>query len=274
MKQGRQKRPEVAFAFALIALVQFDSDRDFGNPEKLRQREVAHAQAAVDQGAKVVVFPEGSSTGYATRDRVWCTSGSGRCGGRSCVDVGKVAEPVPAGPSTRFWAKWAQQRGVYVVFWVPERDGPDYFNTLVAVGPQGFVSRYRKRDLYYLDQCWAEAGRESVVLRTPHGNFGLMVCMDGADYPGTFYADYRNQGVDAILLSMDWDDDPAGPNAALPVFRRQAKRQKLPIFAADAPAWDGTGMFPETGAQRNRSGLPEPGVGIEGIALVPAPASR
>jgi predicted amidohydrolase len=142
-----------------------------------------------------------------------------------------------------------------------------YFNTLGVAGPNGFVTKYRKRALYYIDECYADAGKESVVLRTPYGDFGLMVCMDANDYAGDYYEQYTRQGIDSILLTMDWDEDPNGPSAARSFFRGKAKANGVDIYASDASAWDGTGKYPKSGAARERNGLAPVAIGVDGFSL-------
>jgi predicted amidohydrolase len=148
---------------------------------------------------------------------------------------------------------------------VPEDDGEAFFNTLGVVGPAGYVTKYRKRALYYVDQAYATPGDDAVVLETPFGDFGLMICMDGT-YDGVYYDGYVDLGVDAIILSMDWDQDPLGPGGAATYFVSRATNNGLEILAADVSPWDGTGRYVPGEPTRERNGLPDPAIGIDGIS--------
>jgi predicted amidohydrolase len=148
---------------------------------------------------------------------------------------------------------------------VPEVDGEVFYNTVGVVGPEGFVTRYRKRALYYIDEAYATPGEAAGVLETPFGAFGLMICMDGT-YDGGYYDEYRDLRVDAIILSMDWDQDPLGAGAAASWFVERAENNDVEIYAADVSPWDGTGKYVPGEAARERNGLPDPAIGVDGIS--------
>ncbi len=251
-----------------IALVQYDADSHFGEYDVNLANLTALAIEALGDGAAIIVLPEMSLYGYATDGDAWCAPGVTSYDGRACHDVSAVAEAVPGGPSTTTWAAFAADRGVYVVYSVPEVDGAAYYNTLGVVGPDGYVTKYRKRALYYIDQAYATAGADDVVLATPWGDFGLMVCMDGT-YDGGYYDGYAALGVDAIILSMDWDQDPLGATAAATWFVDRADNNDIVIYAADVSTWDGTGKYVPGEPARERNGLPDPAVGVDGISFHP-----
>ena len=101
-----------------------------------------------------------------------------------------------------------------------------------------------------------------------------MVCMDAGDYSNWQYAEYRKLGVDAMIVSMDWDADPDGPEAAKGFFRQKAQSVGLPIYASDFSPWDGTALYPAGGFARLRPGMKGPAVGRDGFTLVPAPSGH
>ena len=136
------------------------------------------------------------------------------------------------------------------------------------VDASGFVGRYRKRSLYYIDAAYATPGTEPTILDTPAGQFGLMICIDGT-YDGGYYDEYVALGVDRIINVMDWDDDPEGPVAAISWFRERAENNGVEIFAADVSTWDGTGHYKPGDVPRERYGLPPVAVGIDGISVHP-----
>lgn len=249
-----------------IGLVQYDGDAHFGDPETNLAELTAWAELAIEQGARIVVFPEGSTYGYASATELWCAPGLDEYMGRSCRDVSTVAEPLPGGPTTEYWAELTALHDVFIVYHVPERDGDDFYASLGVVDANGFVTRYRKRALYYVDSAYATAGTESVVLDTPWGAFGLLICLDGT-YDGPYYDAYTSAGVDGIILSMDWDDDPNGPAAAIGWFRDRADVNGVRIYGADVSTWDGTGLYLPGDVPRERNGLPPIAVGTDGISV-------
>ncbi len=249
-----------------IGLVQYDADAHFGDWDYNIASLTEWAEAAIAEGATMVVFPEGSSYGYASPTEVWCAPGLDDYAGRSCRDVSEVAEPLPGGPTTEYWASFAAEHDVIVVYHVPEVDGDEFYNAIGVVDANGFVTSYRKRTLYYVDAAYASAGDSPVVLETPGGRFGLMICLDGT-YDGGYYDEYAAMDVDGIVIPMDWDDDPEGPAAAIDWFRDRAAMNDVRIWAADVSTWDGTAFYPPGDVPRERNGLPEIAIGIDGISV-------
>jgi predicted amidohydrolase len=244
----------------VIALVQYDADKNFSSYEINKRNLTTMADQAIANHADIIVFPEGSMYGYAStaRDEKWCRGNS-----FGCRDVNSIAEAIPGGVSTLYWQTYSQTHKVYVLFNLPEKvsDGV-YANTTVVVGPTGYLGKYQKRALYITNQAYAQAGTSEFVLKTPFGNFGLLTCMDAA-YPG-FLEAYASK-VDSVILIMDWDDDPEGPNGALPFFERRAIESGLRIFASDQATWDGTGLY-QPGTARVRTGLSGSAIGLDGIS--------
>ncbi len=249
-----------------IGLIQYNGDAHFGDPEHNTAQLTEWAEAAIAQGATIVVFPEGSTYGYASDTEVWCLPGETTYGSFACRDVSAVAEPLPGGPTTDYWAAFASEHDVTVIYHVLEVDGPDYFNAVGIVDASGYIDRYRKRDLYYIDAAYATRGESTTVLETPAGNFGLMICIDGT-YDGGYYDEYLALGVDRIINVMDWDDDPEGSAAAVSWFRQRADNNGVEIFAADVSTWDGTGHYRPGDVPRERNGLDAIAIGVDGFSL-------
>ena len=249
-----------AYESGKIALVQYDADKYFNQYQVNKKNLTAFAKTAIKNQANIIVFPEGSLYGYAStsRELKWCSTSGPRCD-----DVREVAEVVPSGPSTKYWEQIAEDNSVYILFNLPEKSGSVFYNTTVIVGPQGYVGKYRKRSLYSTDTYYAKAGKDSYVLETPYGQFGLLICMD-ASYPGHL-ENYKKEGVDAVILMMDWDDSATSSSGAKNYFRRRSNESELTIYASDMSLWDGTGKY-APGLERERSGLGAEAIGIDGIS--------
>lgn len=248
-----------------IALVQYDADSHFGDVTYNQKQLVRLATEAVQNGATMVVFPEGSNQGYVGNTTTYCAAGRSRCYDRACLDVNAVAEPLPGGATTTLWQSFARDNGVTVVYHLIEKDGTQYFNALGVVGPEGYLARYRKRELYGPDRCYATPGRGPALFSSPEGRFGLMICADGNE--SSYYAHYKNLGAKAAIVSMDWDQSANGPRSAALFFQEMASSTGLSVYASDNPAWDGTGYYPASGGARERHGLPRTAVGHEGISF-------
>lgn len=258
------RAPSATYAPGVMGLVQYDGDAHFGEYGHNMAELTRLAGQAVARGARIVVMPEGSAYGYASKDELWCKPGMATFRGKRCRDVSAVAESVPGGRSSEHWSAFARANGVYVLFSVLERDGDRFHNAMGVASPDGTVGRYRKRRLYYTDQAYAEPGTDPFILDTPYGRFGLLICLDATDSP--YFREYKAAGASAVIVSMDWDDDPDGQHAAVKKFRQWAGQDGVDIYAADSAPWDGAGKYPASGAPRERDGLPETGVGHEGVS--------
>ena len=131
--------------------------------------------AAADQGADILVFPEQCLQGYLPS--------------MTQLDLSHYryqydnAETVPDGAAVSAIISIAAKRGIYVVFGMTEKDAEfDYrlYNTAVLTGPDGFVGKYRKvhRPLDELHMYYP--GDEFPVFQTRIGRIGLMICYDKA----------------------------------------------------------------------------------------------
>lgn len=174
----------------------------------------AHLEAAVAQGAQVVVFPEDGLFGdsHCTREEIapyleWVPP----AGTRADAGGGRVLARV---------AGMAEKHGVLVVLDMGDAQpcaaagercppGGNYFNTQVAVNETGFVvGRYWKSHLYYEPQYSQPAAPDPVVFESSFGvRFGMLVCFD-LSYagPGATYPD--SLGVRDILYSTWWINTP------------------------------------------------------------------
>ncbi|MEK6963792.1 MAG: carbon-nitrogen hydrolase family protein [Nanoarchaeota archaeon] len=110
-----------------IALVQMEVTQE--QPEKNLQRILDLSRKAKEQGAKIVLFPEGCLTDYVE-------------------NIDKFAEQVPGDVSCQAVWKLAEELEVYISFGLIEEDGTHRYITQVFLGPKGFIYKYRKTWLY------------------------------------------------------------------------------------------------------------------------------
>lgn len=159
---------------------------------------------AATNGAKIIVTPECSITGYMNpaRDCVWSSSATNR------LFVGRFAEPVP-GPSTKFFATIASNRAIYLCIALAESSGTNFFNTQVLLNPRGeIIAHHRKKNPWPMgDATWVTPGdRDPQAVETEYGRLGLMICYDTHLMPPKLAALH----ADIVLYSIGW----YGPNTA------------------------------------------------------------
>lgn len=119
---------------------------------------------AAARGARLVVFPEMSLTGYIFESR---------------NEVMSVAETVP-GPVTEKLSRRCASLDVYAAVGLAEKDGRKVFNAAVLISPDGNISKYRKT---HLPACGADLFVDKgdipyQVVDTRVGKLGLQICYD------------------------------------------------------------------------------------------------
>ncbi len=151
-----------------VAAAQFATDLD---KDANRARAVGAVTDASSMGATLVVLPEASMCGFAS----------------ARTDLREFAEPLD-GPFVTALSAAAAETGAFVVAgtFEPVPDDARIYNTLVIVGPDGLVARYRKVHLY--DALgWTESERVAPgdadasnvpVVDLGELTLGVMTCYD------------------------------------------------------------------------------------------------
>ena len=134
---------------------------------------------------------------------------------------------------------------MYVLFNIIEVSDNEYYNTSVALDPQGNVTPYRKRILFETEYPYASPGDNPVLLETPFGKFGLMICIDGFETNAQdsldrgFYNGYKAAGANAILIPMNWDiydsDNEFAAQLCLPIAPNDSRSIFLQAMPMTAP---------------------------------------
>jgi deaminated glutathione amidase len=121
-------------------------------------------------GAALVVAPETVTTGFAP--------------GVNAADLWDLVAPIP-GPLTEAAQAFAAELGVLLV-WPTYEAGADrgvVYNAAAVIGADGGVlGTYRKTHLFPSERQWATAGDDVLVVPTPLGRLGGIICFDG-DFP-------------------------------------------------------------------------------------------
>ena len=127
--------------------------------------------------------------------------------------VRNTAETIP-GNSTQELADKARELGIYVVLGMTEKSAADdnLYNSSVLLGPDGIVGKYRKRNLWDAsiggnEHLFWKRGEEAVVLDSPIGKIGLMICADMLYFPGPELA---NKGAGLLVTVSAWSAGSGG----------------------------------------------------------------
>jgi predicted amidohydrolase len=113
-----------------VAAAQFEHGD--GNKDGNLSRIDALAARAARDGAEIASFHECSVTGYTFLRRL------------DGPAFAALAEPVPGGPSTQALIAIARRHGLVVMAGLIESEGDRFFKTYVTVGPEGFLTKFRK----------------------------------------------------------------------------------------------------------------------------------
>jgi predicted amidohydrolase len=201
---------------------------EFNPVFKLREGNFPAMEAAVRRaaarGAKLVLFPEMSTTGYLYGSR---------------VEIAPFVDTIP-GKTTGFFAALARDLGVDIVVGMPEVDAGTglYYNAAFLVGPQGLVGKYRKNNLFLLESAWAAQGNlGSPVFDTPLGKIAIMICCDDYFYQSARLASLKGANILAFIASsgrmLNPDPSSAGVHISISDVQQQAVMNGLYVVATN-----------------------------------------
>ena len=119
---------------------------------------------AANEGAQLVVFPECAVNGYRYDSR---------------EEALGDAQTVP-GPAADLLEGVAAETGVHVAVGIVERDGDRLYNCAALIGPDGFVTKYRKTHIPFqaVDRFVTPGDIPLHVVETPIGRIGMLICYD------------------------------------------------------------------------------------------------
>ncbi len=153
-------------------------------------------------GARLVVFPEATLTGYVFQDRQSALAGAVEASGPELESIGVAC----------------RSAGAWAVVGAIERNAGQLHNSLFLVGPDGVAGTYRKIHTLCLgvDRFTTPGSEPPPVFDLPIGRIGLNICYDGS-FPETARA-LKLAGAQLIVLPTNW------PNLTL-------KREQVQIRA-------------------------------------------
>ncbi|MGE0127931.1 MAG: carbon-nitrogen hydrolase family protein [Blastocatellales bacterium] len=138
--------------------VRWDKEANFQKLDK-------YARLAAEQGAQLVVTPEGFMDGYISND--------------ADLDRQKylaIGEPID-GPMMRRVGNLSRELKIYLMVGFSERRGEQMYNTAALFGPDGKLAhRYSKTHVG--SERHNAQGTEFPVVETPLGRWGTLICLD------------------------------------------------------------------------------------------------
>jgi len=188
-----------------VAAVQCSSD--LGAVNANTKKLTALVEEAAKNGAKIIVLPEASISGYLSQDLKtdWHIAGRPLDNAFAGKDLGPFAQTVP-GPSTEHFCGLARRLQVYLTIPLIEVTGDRYFNTVCLASPSGeLVAHYRKLAPWpYPEEAWATPGDRGVqTYDTEYGRVGLAICYD----IHTILEKYEPKHIWALLYPIAWVDE-------------------------------------------------------------------
>lgn len=180
--------------------------------------------------------------------------------GYQFVDAGEVtrlAEPIPAGPTTQELIAFCRARSCYVVGGLPESSPGGPYNSAVLVGPEGLVASYRKIHLFGFEKVYFSPGDRPFATCDILGTrIGIMICFDHL---------FPESARSLALLGADVIVHPS--NLVLPGLAQRTMTLRAlenGVFAATA---NRVGIEARDGKEMRYTGESQI-VGPDGVALV------
>ena len=140
------------------------------------------ATIAAQKGAKLIVFPEHASSGFAYV---------------SLSDVSSSLDTIP-GKLTNALAKITMKYHTYVVVGIQEKDPvtDTVYNSAALVGPNGYIGKYRKNQLNSANNVWETPGNLGFpVFDTEIGKIGLIICYDDSQLQSMILPNLRGADI-------------------------------------------------------------------------------
>lgn len=171
-------------------------------------------QAAAQEGAKLVVFPECALSGYCFKSK---------------EEALPETEPVP-GPSTEAIAAAARRLDCTAVVGMLEREGDRIYNAAVVVTPQGILGTHRKVHLLCLgiDRFDELGDKPFPVFQTPAGKIGINICYD-CSFPESGRV-VKLKGGQILAIPTNW---PWGSDSWQHTPKVRATENHMVVIAAD-----------------------------------------
>lgn len=172
-----------------IGIVQPDNFEGYENVEHNRKQNGEMIKSLFDKGATIVVLPECADTQFQMSSK---------------EEVEQFSESL-TGPSVLRWTELAMTNGKYIAGGIIERDGDEFYNTAVLVGPEGYIGHYRKMHLFDWERKFlteGDLGFPNFTIDELDITIGILICYD-LRFPEAVRTHMLN-GCDLILVPTTW----------------------------------------------------------------------
>jgi predicted amidohydrolase len=159
-----------------------------------REALLALAERAAKRGAKLIVLPEMSTTGYCFYDR---------------AEIAPYVEAIP-GPTTDLFGELARRHGCHIVIGMAEIDPATgiFYNSAALIRPGGAVDKMRKVHPFVSDTRWAKDGDLGFpVWETELGRLAAIICMDASFFESSRIPALL--GAQVICVPTNWVEERA-----------------------------------------------------------------
>lgn len=93
-------------------------------------------------------------------------------------DIRPYIEEIPQGKTTKALENLAKENNTFIIGGVAEIEGKDIYNTIIVLGPRGYIGKYRKIHLTKLEKKIFTPGKEIKVFDILDHKIGFSVCYD------------------------------------------------------------------------------------------------
>ena len=172
---------------------------EFNKQQQVLERIADFCEQAASENAELALFPELIVHGHCTPNTF------------------ELAEPVPDGPSTARLADLARQFRLFLCAGMSEKEADIVYNTMVLLGPDGYIGKQRKLHMSRDEALFYKGGREISVFDVGKCKVGIVICYDN-QFPEIARV-AALKGADVILMphaarESHWDDTPESEAAA------------------------------------------------------------
>ncbi|MEJ2627960.1 MAG: nitrilase-related carbon-nitrogen hydrolase [bacterium] len=114
--------------------------------------------------AKLLVLPELCTTGYQFISR---------------KETKELSESIPGSNTVKQFEEICAEADVYLIAGMAERDGEEFYNSSLFIGPKGYIGKYRKVHLFKEEKKWFSPGNIGFRVWDIEGaRVGMMICFD------------------------------------------------------------------------------------------------
>jgi predicted amidohydrolase len=145
----------------VVSIIQFQPE--LGNPEENIRRIDAFLKLVGN--SRLIILPELSNSGYNFSDFSEAFQNSETIGEKGIFQD--------------FLMEKAQEKGVFIVSGINEREGDKLYNSAILVGPDGYIGKFRKMHLFMNEKDIFQPGNAGLPVFDLGGfKIGIMICFD------------------------------------------------------------------------------------------------